>query len=181
MLASDRSELTFDRQSCDRLSRWIGQWGLASQAVLRQSERACLGVELLYDQDARAIEVDVRAAQRVQLARTKAPECGDLEPCGKRWAGQLARAANQLLDLLLAWRLFVTTARTLRDSEPGERVMADQASRLRRSGIVEHRSQRQDGAVVLATRRRPHRPLGRCAWLRSARQRHWSARGYGCS
>jgi len=125
VLASDRckAELAFDRQSHDRLSCRIGQRSLARQTVLRQRERARLGAELLHDQDARAIEIDIRASQRIQLAGTKARECGDLKPCGKRRARQLARTADQLPDLFLAWRLLVTTTRTLRDAEPRKRVV----------------------------------------------------------
>lgn len=86
VLASDRrkTELAFDRQSRNRLSCRIGQRSLARQTVLWQRKRARLGAELLYDQDARPVEIDVSAAQRVQLARTKASERGNLEPCGKR-------------------------------------------------------------------------------------------------
>lgn len=69
-----------------------------------------LALKLLHNQDARTIEIDVRATERVQLARAEAGERGDLEPCGKRRVRQLACAANQLPDLLLlARRLLVTT------------------------------------------------------------------------
>jgi hypothetical protein len=72
VLASDRrkAELALDRQGRDRLSRRVGQRSLTRQAVLGQRERARLGAELLDNQEARTIQVNVRATQRIQLAGT---------------------------------------------------------------------------------------------------------------
>jgi hypothetical protein len=64
MLAAYRheTELAFHGKRDDRLTRRLGRRSLTRQTVLRQRERARLGAELLYDQDVRAIEVDIRAA-----------------------------------------------------------------------------------------------------------------------
>jgi hypothetical protein len=114
--AADRreAELPFDWQREDRLARGLGQRRLPRLAVLRQREGAGHSTELLNHPDAGASEIDVDPAQRIQLARPQARERSDLEPSGKRWARQLARAADQLPDLLLARRLLVPAARPTR-------------------------------------------------------------------
>jgi len=47
----------------------------------------------------------------------------------------------------------VATTRPLRDPEARKRVATDQSPRLRRGRVVEHGSQRRDGALVLAARK----------------------------
>ena len=153
MRATDRreAELPFVGQSKNRITRGLGQRSLTRQTVLWRRERAGLRVELLDNTDTRTIEIDVRPAQRIQLPRPQARERRDLKPRRKRRARQLVRAANQLPNLLLIRRLLVTTTRTLGDPKPRKRVLPHEPPRLRRGGVVEHRTQRGHRAIALPT------------------------------